>query len=276
MRIAVTGAGGGVGRAFLRSAPAHYPVTAFTHEDLPVEDRHQVMRALAAAEPEAILHLAAMTAVDGCEQDPERAFAVNALGTRNVALAGREVGAFVVYLSTDYVFDGDKEAAYHEFDRTNPRSVYGASKLAGEAEVRRHAGEHLVVRTSWLFGSGDDYVSRAMGQLAAGETAGGVVDRTGTPTFVPHLAEMLPRLIVSGIRGTVHVAGPETTTWFDLLERAKRLGGLTGEVVEQKSADLGLPAHRPSNSALKSLVLREEHALPPLDDAIRDHLETTG
>jgi dTDP-4-dehydrorhamnose reductase len=276
MRIAVTGSGGGVGRAFLRSAPAHHDVTAFTHDDLPVEDRHQVMRALAAAEPEAILHLAAMTAVDGCEQDPERAFAMNALGTRNVALAGREVGAVVVYLSTDYVFDGEKEAAYHEFDRTNPRSVYGASKLAGEAEVRRHAGEHLVVRTSWLFGGGDDYVSRALGQLAAGETAGGVVDRTGTPTFVPHLAGLLPRLIVSGIRGTVHVAGPETTTWFDLLERAKRLGGLTGEVVEQKSADLGLPAPRPSNSALKSLVLSEEHALPPLDDAIRDHLETTG
>jgi dTDP-4-dehydrorhamnose reductase len=180
-----------------------------------------------------------------------------------------------VYTSTDYVFDGQKEEPYVESDEPSPISAYGKSKLAGEDVVRSRAGEHLVVRIGWLFGTGGDFFSRAVGRLADGAQVGGVVDRVGTPTYVPHLADRLVALLHSDLRGLVHVGGPEATTWFDLLARARDLGGLRGEVIEQKSAELSLPAPRPRNSALASDVLPVPGVdpFPPLDRALADLLD---
>ncbi len=271
MRIAVTGAGGGVGRAFLEQVPREHDVHTFTHDALPVEDRGAVMERLIASRPEVVLHLAAMTAVDDCERDPDAAFRVNALGTANVALAARATGSLLVALSTDYVFDGTKGEPYHEYDPTNPLSVYGRSKLAGEREARL-APDHLIVRTAWVFGGGDDFLSRSVPRLAAGESVGAIVDRTGTPTYVRHLAERLLPLASSGLRGVVHLGGPEPLTWFDLLARAREAAGLPGQVTEVKEADLGRPAQRPADSSLVSLVIGEQdlRPMPPIDDAILD------
>lgn len=273
MRIAVTGAGGGLGGAFLERASAHHDVIPFPHEELPVEDRHRVMQLLVPAKPDLILHCAAMTSVDGCEEDPDLAFRVNASGTGSVARAAKECGALLVYLSTDYVFDGEKEEPYHEFDGTNPISVYGASKLAGEEQARL-APDHLIVRTSWVFGAPGDYVTRSLEALGNGKTVGAVVDRTSTPTFVGHLAERLVPVVLTGRRGVVHLGGPVVTTWFELLSRAREIGTLSGEVTEQKSGDLALPAPRPANSALRSVVLEagEIPAMPSLDDALGEML----
>jgi dTDP-4-dehydrorhamnose reductase len=274
MKIVVTGVGGGLGRAFVERA-AHHDVVGFEHEDLPVEERGEVLGRIRDARPEVVVHLGAITGVDACEEDPDRAFAVNAHGTANVADAARETGALILYTSTDYVFDGDKEEPYMESDAPNPVSAYGRSKLAGEDEVRLRAPEHLVVRTGWLFGAGDDFFSRAVRRLAAGESVGGIVDRTGTPTYVPHLAGGLLALLASGLRGLVHLAGPEPTTWFDLLARARDLGGLPGDLTEQKSDDLALPARRPRNSGLASEILPISGValLPSLDEALRAGLE---
>jgi dTDP-4-dehydrorhamnose reductase len=275
MRLAVTGAAGGVGRALVDRAGRKHEVIDFGHDDLPVERRDVVLRRIRNAAPDVVVHLAAMTAVDGCEEDPDRAFAVNAGGTANVSDAAREAGALLVYTSTDYVFDGEKEEPYVESDAPGPISAYGKSKLAGEDEVRSRAGEHLVVRTGWLFGAGDDFVSTAVRRLANGAQVGGIVDRIGTPTYVPHLADRLAALVDSDLRGLVHVAGPQPTTWFGLLARARDLAGLPGELIEQRSADLSLPAPRPKNSALASEVLPVPRvdALPPLDRALAELLD---
>lgn len=271
MRVAVTGAGGGVGRLFLDQVPSEHEVFPFTHEELPVEDRGAVTKGLVACSPDVVIHLAAMTAVDACELNPDAAFRVNALGTGNVARAARAAGALVVAVSTDYVFDGSKGEPYHEFDPPNPLSVYGRSKLAGEWEARL-VPEHLIVRTSWVFGGGNDFVSRSVRRLAAGEDVSAIADRRSTPTYVRHLAERLLPLAASGVRGVVHLGGPEPMTWFDLLVRAKQLGGLAGEVGEVKEEDLGRPAPRPADSSLTSLVASEDGVppMPPLDDAVRD------
>lgn len=268
MRVAITGAGGGLGRALLRRLGDD--VRAFTHGDLAVEDPSAVDAALAAAKPETVLHLGAMTSVDGCELDPDRAFLVNALGTRNVADATRRGGALLVMLSTDYVFDGAKGEPYHEFDEPRPPSVYGASKLQAEREVRALCPDHLIVRTSWVFGAGDDFVTRSVRKLADGEEVGGIVDQVGSPTYVEHLAERLLEVVRLPARGVVHLSGPEATTWHDVLTRARDLGGLPGSVTEQKMGDLDRPAPRPANSALTSLVLPGYGIapLPPLDEAI--------
>lgn len=274
----MTGAGGGVGRALRDAAPPHHEIEWMTHDELPVEDRHAVMQRVAGADPEAILHLAAMTAVDECERDPDAAYRVNALGTANVAMAARETGALLVALSTDYVFDGTKGEPYHEFDRPAPISAYGASKLAGEEEARRLAPDHLIVRTAWVFGGGDDFVTGAVRRLSAGEEVGAIVDLHGTPTYARHLAERLLSLAVSGLRGVVHLGGPERTTFFDLLGRARELGGLPGSLAEQKSGDLGRPAARPRDASLRSLVLEGATVspMPPLDEALRDLLGRVG
>ena len=274
MKIVVTGAGGGLGTVLRERAPAGHEFLWLSHQDLPVEDPGIVGR-LEAIRPHLILHLAAMTSVDACERDPDAAFRANALGSSHVARAARQAGALLVALSTDYVFDGLKGAPNHEFDRPAPLSVYGASKLAGEREVRTLAPEHLVVRTSWVFGAGDDFVSGAIRSLAAGGETGAITDLLGSPTYVVHLAERLVPLALSDVRGVVHLGGPERTSFFDLLARARELGGLEGELVEQKSDDLGRPAPRPMDSSLTSLVAEGTGLppMPPLEVALRDLLE---
>jgi dTDP-4-dehydrorhamnose reductase len=274
MRIAVTGAGGGVGRAFRERGARGHEVIGFAHRDLPVEDADVVHDRLGSARPDVVLHLAAMTSVDGCEEDPESAAAVNVRGTANVAGATERSGALLVLLSTDYVFDGEKEEPYDERDEPHPLSVYGASKLRAEEVAQEALPEErvVVIRTSWVFGAEGEFVRRSVAGLKAGEELGGIVDQTGTPTYVRHLAERLLPVVEAGLRGVVHLAGPEPTTWFDVLIRARDLGGLPGSVVEQKADELDRPAPRPRNSALRSVILPGTSVppMPPLDEALRE------
>ena len=168
MRLFVTGAGGGLGTAFLERAAGGHEVRPFSRADLDVGDPHAVMTSVRAVRPHAVLNLAAMTKVDACEGEPAEAGRVNAVGAENVALAASETGAVLLHVSTDYVFDGDKTGLYDELDRPNPISVYGRTKLAGEEAVRRLAPGHFIVRTSYVFGGGRDYASAAVQGLGRG------------------------------------------------------------------------------------------------------------
>lgn len=274
MKLVVTGAGGGLGRAFLQQMPGHHDVHAFTHEELDVGNHHAVMNTLAPTRPDAIFNFAAFTDVDACESQPRRAFRDNALALQSLALASRTAGAVLLHVSTDYVFDGSKGRPYDECDLPNPGSVYARSKLAGETFVRRLMPDHLIVRTGYLFGSGSDYCTSQLQRLSEGKTAAGLADRIGSPTYVPHLAARLLPLLLAGRFGTYHLVGPEPSSWFDVLTRAKRLGGLRGEVVPQEAHSLGLAAPRPRYSAMTSLFADEIgiDPLPPLDSALAELL----
>jgi dTDP-4-dehydrorhamnose reductase len=270
MRIAVTGSGGGLGRALLAAASSEHDVRGFARTDLDVRDHDAVAEALIPLQADVIVHCAAMTSVDACEAEPARAAETNVLGSFNVAEAARRSGARLVAISTDYVFDGEKGASYDEGDRPNPLSVYGWTKLAGERAAQAVAPDALIVRTAWVFGSGKDFLSGAIRRLGAGEEVDGIVDQVGSPTHVTDLAERLLPLIAADVRGIVHLAGPEATTWHDVLVRAKRAGGLAGAVVALKADEAGRPAPRPANSSLTSAVLDGTPVppMPPLDDAI--------
>lgn len=275
MRLAVVGAGGGLGGTFLELVPSHHDVHPFTHAELDIGDHHAVMRSLVPLKPEAILNFAAFTKVDGCELEPRRAYRANALGAQSLALAARACGAVLFHVSTDYVFDGEQGAPYDELHAPNPLSVYGRSKLAGERFVRRLLPEHFVVRTAYVFGAGDDRCTKALRKLAAGESADGIADQVGSPTYVRHLADRVLPLLLTERFGTYHVAGLEPTTWFDVLVRAKRLAGLSGEVEPQRADELGLPARRPRDSSLASLFTAEVGLppMPPLEAALKEALE---
>ena len=258
MRILVTGAGGQLGREVVDLCrAAGDDVVACDRATLDVSDRDQVLQVLGAAAPEAVIHAGAWTNVDGCETDSDRAYAVNALGTRHVAEGARLVGARVCYVSTDYVFDGTGDRPYHEWDAVSPVSVYGRSKLAGETVL---SPDDTVVRTSWVCGlHGRNFVKTILSRAAEGRTLTVVDDQHGCPTFAEDLAGMLRHLVVARVPGLFHVTNQGPTTWFRFARDAVEAAGLDPALVTPIStAEMHppRPAPRPANSVLDNAALR--------------------
>jgi dTDP-4-dehydrorhamnose reductase len=254
----VTGAVGQVGRELV-TVFCDDDVIATSQAELDVASRDSTLQAIAGTRPDVIVHAAAWTAVDACEDDPDRAFATNALGTRHVAEGARLVGAHLCYLSTDYVFSGELDRPYDEWDETGPRSVYGRSKLGGEREL--DPGD-TIVRTSWVFGAhGSNMVKTVLGLAAADPTTPlrFVDDQRGSPTSAADLAAAIRRLVVARLPGTFHVTNQGAATWFDFARNVLRAAGHDLERVWPiKTADLDPPraAPRPANSVLDNAGLR--------------------
>jgi dTDP-4-dehydrorhamnose reductase len=280
MRVLVTGASGQLGtdivaelerRAADRRRGPKWQIVAAGRRELDVSGRERVLAVIADLEPDVIIHAAALTDVDACEEDPERALAVNALGTRHVAEAARLVSAHVCYLSTDYVFDGRSKRPYTEWDRPNPLSVYGLAKLGGEQEVDRSA---TIVRTAWVCGRyGHNIVKTILSLSASGAPLRFVDDRRGSPTSSSDLAAKVVDLASSRRPGIFHVTNQGETTWYGLARAVLSHAGLDpGRVEAIAAADLDppRPAPRPANSVLDNAVLRMEgdELLPPWEVSI--------
>ena len=217
MKILVTGASGLVGRTLAPLASARHEVLALSRDALDVSHSEPVARVFREFSPEAVLHCAAFTDVDGAERAPELALEVNAEGAARVAREAMRAGASFLYVSSDYVFDGSARSPYREEDSTNPISSYGRSKLEGERSVAEVCpGLHVIVRTGWLYGSGKGFVDWCRARLDAGEDLPLVSDQRGSPTSVRELAGAILTLVEGGHRGVFHFVNPGEASWLDL------------------------------------------------------------
>lgn len=252
MRILITGSRGLLGRACLSLAEARHDCRGVDLPDLDVRDRDAVMRALSEFEPEAVLHYAAYTDVDGAETEQDKAMEINAAGAEWVARAAREVGAVMVYVSTDYVFDGLRTEPYREEDPPRPVSRYGISKLEGERRVAEICAEsYLIVRTAWLFGPGKGFVDWVSRRLDDGNPIHLVADHKGSPTFAEDLAGAILRLVEQGHRGVFHFVNKGETSWLGFGRKVAELTGRSDRKIEGiNSAALGRPATRPDYSVM--------------------------
>lgn len=275
MRLLIAGAQGQLARAMIALAPAAEDVTAFAvgRPALDLTAPASVLGALADFKPDVIVNAAAYTAVDRAEQEPDAAMALNVDGPARLAEAAARRGAVLIHVSTDYVFDGTKPTAYVEDDATAPLGVYGRSKLAGEDAVRAVGGRHLILRTSWVHSPyGSNFVTRMLA-LAGGQSEVRVVDdRTGNPTYAPHLAEAILAVArvatnepARAISGTYHVAGDGEATWCgfarEIMRASAAHGGPSADVVPATTADYPTLALRPANSRLDCGKLARDFGL---------------
>jgi dTDP-4-dehydrorhamnose reductase len=267
VRVLIAGAGGLVGRAVTEHSEAcGDTVLPYQHRDLDITDRDLVRRTIISRRPEVVINCAAWTNVDGCESDHEKAFAVNAGGPSNLAITCKEVGCIFITISTDYVFDGNKEGFYTQLDDPNPQSVYAASKLEGERLSAATYDQSIIVRTGYVFGpGGTNFLSTVVKRAKEGEMLKAVSDTYGTPTYAKDLAARLRQLAEANVPGIYHVVNSGSGVSFEQFTRkAIALLGNSEAVIEAVSNDaLNRPAKRPRNSRLQCL-LTEKIGLRPL------------
>lgn len=258
MRVMITGAAGQVGRELVEVFTADgHDVIALDRSQLDVADRDATLAAVCATQPDAIVNAAAWTAVDACELDPDRAYLVNALGPRHLADAAQRVDARVFHISTDYVFDGSKPDPYVEWDRPNPASVYGRSKLGGELELGPTA---TIIRTSWVCGFyGNNMVKTILRLAREHDVLSFVDDQRGHPTFADDLAAMIKRLVVERRPGLFHVTNQGPVSWYEFARAVLESAGQDPDRVRPiatRELDPPRPAPRPPNSVLDNAALR--------------------
>ena len=264
MKVLITGAGGQVGRSLLAAAPAATQLLSVSHQELDIADERAVAEYVRSHSPDVIVNAAAHTAVDRAESEPELARRINGEGPRHLATAARETGARLIHISTDFVFDGAASAPYKPDAPTNPLSVYGATKLAGEKAVLEVLpGSSVVVRTAWVYAAtGSNFVRTMLRVMNASGAVRVVADQVGTPTAARGLAETLWGIVAKPeLKGLHHWTDAGVASWYDfavaIAEEGAQLGLVSAAVTVTPiaTADYPTPARRPSYSVLDKTSL---------------------
>jgi dTDP-4-dehydrorhamnose reductase len=280
MRIALTGARGLLGSELVGCLRDHHHVDPFDVDDFDITDPAATRRIIGDCGADVVVHAAACTDVDGCESDPDLAMRVNAFGTKNVALGARDAGARLVAVSTDYVFDGLKGEPYDEADAPSPLGVYGRSKLLGERLAGDIAPRCTIVRTQALFGPGGrNFIDAILDAVDQGKPLKVVADQVTCPTYAPHLARQIARIVDEGTEGLYHVSAGGACSWLELAKAALAATGHEGVDVEPLTTEqLGRPAPRPANGALRNmhLELTIGDGMPSWNEGLLAHLRGRG
>lgn len=285
MRILVTGAAGMLGSKMMSVLGDHHEVAGTDVRastgivECDITRAAEVERLLADQRPDVVIHCAAWTAVDDCESDPETAFRVNSTGTRHLAIACEAAGAAIFYISTDYVFDGEKAEPYLEHDPTGPATVYGRSKLAGERAVRDFCSRWTIGRIQWLYGEGGPNFVETMLRLAEERPTLTVVDdQRGSPTYTGDVARQAELLVEARAFGLYHMSNRGDTTWYGFARAVFDRAGKNVEVVPCTTEEFPRPAPRPKNSVMRNLELELTigDSMRPWEEALEEYMEVRG
>jgi dTDP-4-dehydrorhamnose reductase len=273
MKITIFGATGLLGKDLMRERRED-ELTGLGQRDADIRDAQQIQTALQKSEPEWVILAAAYTDVDGCESNQELAFSVNRDGAVNVANAAKQVGAKLLFLSSDYVFDGKNTSPYQTSDARNPQSVYGRSKAEAEVHLFERMPDCCVVRTSWLFGTGGKCFPDTILKLAASRPALDVVnDQRGSPTYSVDLARTIMQLCRKNANGIVHATNAGECTWFEFAREIVSNADLPSQVRPTSSEKMARPAPRPAYSVLSPRSLHNFGIeMPPWQDALRRYM----
>jgi len=281
VRVLVTGACGMLGRLVVEAlGAAHHVIPTDVIEGceiLDVADTNSVFDTVNRTRPDLVIHCGAMTDVDGCERDPDAAFKINAVGTWNLACACASVDCAIAYISTDYVFNGEKGSPYTEFDPVDPISAYGASKLGGEMAVRELCRKYYVVRTSWVFAPhGKNFAGSILAAAQTRDELKVVADQVGSPTYAKDLAGFVVSLVGSPLYGVYHYTNSGECSWYEFAKCIIETAGKTNvKVVPIKSDEWPTPTKRPKYSVLRHYrmeLLGRDNARP-WQDAVAEFVK---
>jgi len=271
VKIIVTGSSGQLGQELMKLLPEDYRVYGLARTELDVTNAEQVIRKITALNPDVVIHCAAYTSVDQAETESDQAYLVNSIGTGNVAIASEKVGAKQIFISTDYVFDGNKQTPYKEHDETNPRTVYGRSKLAGEQLVKMISSKYFIVRTSWLFGKfGPNFVKTMLRLANESDEVKVVNDQIGSPTYTVDLVLFLEQLMKTEKYGIYHASNMGSCSWYDFAKEIFSINNKRVNLQPCLTEQYPRPAPRPRYSVLDNDAIRLHgfRPLPPWRDAL--------
>ncbi|UCC66715.1 MAG: dTDP-4-dehydrorhamnose reductase [Deltaproteobacteria bacterium] len=274
-RILVLGAKGMLGHDLLKALGETYEVVGLDIEDLDITRQEATRNTIKEISPDVVINAAGYTDVDGCEKKMRKAFAVNGKGAKNVAQGCRNNGARLIYISTDYIFDGEKRSRYSEYDLPNPQNIYGESKRLGEWYIERFLDDYLIIRTQWLYGRyGRNFVETILALADEREKIEVVNDQVGSPTYTADLSKTISALISKDLRGVFHVCNSGSCSWYEFALEILKLAGIEGvEIIPISSGVLNRPAKRPLYSVLSCKKLRKEAGIKmrPWRAALRDY-----
>jgi len=286
MKVLVTGANGQLGTDLCKVL-RDFRLVPLTHKDVEISDMSLVREALGKYKPDAIINTAAFVRVDDCEDEKDKAFSVNALGARNVAVVAQELGARLVYISTDYVFGGEAEprtTPYTEFDTPVPISIYGKSKLAGENFVRHLCQKHFIIRSSGLFGlagasgKGGNFIETVLRLARERDELRVVDDEVFSPTYTSDLARKIVQLMTTECYGVFHITNRGACSWYEFTTEILKVAGIETRVVPITSDQYPQKARRPRFSVLDNYHLRllGMDDMRPWQEALKDYLVARG
>lgn len=274
-KLLVTGCNGQLGRQIQKEYETEDVALICTDVgELDIADHAQVLEFGRQQQPDVIINCAAYTAVDACEHEWDTAYRINAIGPRNLAIASRETGAKLIHISTDYVFEGNADRPYTEFDDVHPVSAYGKTKLEGERFVRQLADRYFILRTAWLYGDGNNFAKTILRLSENHDEVRVVCDQFGSPTSTAELAKVIHLLEPTENYGLFHATCEGSCSWADFAEEVFRLAGKSTTVTRVTTEEYGSPTKRPAYSVLDNYMLRltTDHRMAHWKDAIREYL----
>ncbi|MCI7130794.1 MAG: dTDP-4-dehydrorhamnose reductase [Lachnospiraceae bacterium] len=274
-KIMVTGCNGQLGREIQKEYENDEVELLCTDVgDLDISDHAQIMEYVRQQKPDVIINCAAYTAVDACENAWDLAYRINAIGPRNLAIAAREVGAKLVHISTDYVFEGNASVPYTEFDEVHPVSAYGKTKLEGERFVQQFADRYFILRTAWLYGDGNNFAKTMLRLSENHEKVRVVCDQFGSPTSAAELAKVIHVLEPTANYGLFHATCEGSCSWADFAEEVFRLAGRSTKVERVTTEEYASPTKRPAYSVLDNYMLRltTDYRMADWKDALLEYL----